>query len=313
MKNCLVLGGSGFVGSALVKKLLSTQSRVRVLSRFEPHAPSSEIDYFVGSFLDEGDIKRALADIEVCFHLGWTTTPASSNADILYDLSTNLQSMVRIIQACIDQSVQRLVFVSSGGTVYGATDDVPIKESHKLDPLCAYGVTKVASELYLSMHKRLYGLDYRVLRLSNPFGPGQSLSKQQGVIPLFMSKIAAGTPIEIWGDGSVVRDYIYVEDAVDAISTVACSVSPLLTFNVGSGIGISLNQLIQEMEDVVKKKAIVKYLPSRKFDVPKNVLDRTALLEQLGWKPKFSLREGIESTWRSLMDSSKLINENAPG
>ena len=248
--------------------------------------------------------KPALEGQSFCFHLISTTLPASSNARILFDLDTNLRASVELLEACVEAGIERFVFLSSGGTVYGVTGQERIVETTALQPICAYGVSKVSVELYLRLFQHLKGLDYKVARLSNPYGAGQRLTAGQGVVSVFMDKIAKGVPIEIWGDGSVQRDFIYIEDVVDAIMLIAKDQSEARVYNVGSGEATSLMSLISNIEHVTGKKAQLIFKAARSFDVPVNVLDCSEIRKRIGWTASTSLTEGLSLTWEHYCSSS---------
>jgi UDP-glucose 4-epimerase len=174
---------------------------------------------------------------------------------------------------------------------------LPVPESHPLGPLCSYGVVKVAIENYLHMHDELYGLTANVLRVSNPYGAYQHHIGVQGIIPTFFRKIADGRPIEVWGDGSVVRDYIHVSDVVSALlSAGARDLSG--TFNIGSGVGHSVNEILDIVRRQMGRVVEVRYLPQRKFDVERIYLDISRARAELRWQPLLSLEAGCALYWQ---------------
>jgi UDP-glucose 4-epimerase len=193
--------------------------------------------------------------------------------------------------------MRKVVFASSGGTVYGVPETVPISEDHPTNPISSYGIVKLAVEKYLGLFHHLYGLDYTVLRISNPYGPYQDPKGQQGAISVFLHRIYEGRPISTWGDGAVVRDYLYVSDLMDALVRVTEVESRERVLNIGSGRGTSLNELVQLMAEVVGEQPAVEYLPARALDVPVSVLDIGRARAELGWSPKTELVEGIARTW----------------
>ncbi len=296
----LVLGGAGFVGSSLVKNLLAQSVPVRVLSRSYHDPLDSLVDYRVGCLTDSDVLHSCLEGIDICYHLVSATVPATSNQDVLFDLDANLRTTVFLLKACVESGVRKVVFASSGGTVYGSATSWPVSEEQPLRPISAYGLSKVASEMYLELFRNLHSLEYGVARLSNPYGPHQSLSRGQGVVPIFLDKVARGEAISIWGDGSVIRDYILVDDAVDAMIKIGANKSSDRIFNVGSGVGVSLNELISTIEIVVGKKAKVEYFSSRPSDVPINVLDCNKINNVLGWKARNNLMQGLLKTWECM-------------
>jgi len=204
----LVLGGNGFIGSHLVEALGARGHRLRVFDRCaNPYGPPhADVDYRFGSFSDSAAVAEALHDVDVVYHLVSTSVPSTSNLDAIADIQTNLLTTVQLLQQMVRLNVRRIVFLSSGGTVYGNPMCDPVPESHPLHPICSYGVVKVAVEHYLGMFQHLHGIQPVVLRPSNPFGPRQGHLGVQGVIPTFLKRLADGERIQIWGDGSVVRN-----------------------------------------------------------------------------------------------------------
>ncbi|CAI8157469.1 MAG: dTDP-4-dehydro-6-deoxyglucose reductase [Prochlorococcus marinus str. MIT 9215] len=189
--------------------------------------------------------------------------------------------------------------VSSGGTVYGIPCAVPIPETHPTNPICSYGITKLAIEKYVALYRQLHGLDGLILRVANPFGPRQRLDAAQGVVPVFLGKALRHEPLQIWGDGTTVRDFLNVADVVAALLAAVAYQGEETLFNIGSGQGISLNQLIVLLERQLKRSLEVEYLPPRGCDVPTNVLCIDRAMRVLDWKPQIPVAEGL----RRLCDS----------
>jgi UDP-glucose 4-epimerase len=198
--------------------------------------------------------------------------------------------------------VRRVVYVSSGGTVYGRAARLPVAEDDLTDPLCAYGVSKLAVEKYVALFHHLYGLEYCILRPGNAYGPGQDPARGQSAPTVFAHRVLAGEPVVIWGDGRAVRDYLHVDDMVEAVARVL-AYQPLpagpRVFNVGTGRGTSLAELVALCGKVLGKTPRVEYTPGRALDVPANVLDPRRLSQITGWTPRVSLPEGIESLARA--------------
>jgi len=298
---CLVLGGGGFMGTHLCNALIGRGYPVRVFERPVPEALSAErargkIEWVYGDFVNRNDIASAIDGCDVIFHLISTTLPKNSNENPLYDVETNLAGTLSVLETARANSAIRFIFVSSGGTVYGVPKHVPISESHPTDPICSYGIVKLAIEKYLHLYHLLHGLDYLVLRIANPFGEGQRPDAMQGAIAVFLNRALSGQPIEIWGDGTVVRDYLYVGDVIDAFVRALDYHGACRIMNIGATRGHSLNELLQAMEDVLGRPITRTYLPARPFDVAVNVLDSTKARELLGWQPRVTLREGLMRT-----------------
>lgn len=302
-KKCLVLGGAGFIGSHLTDALLNAGLGVAVLDKINCYKGNlqhcmGEIEFLEGDFLNQSDIENALSGVDYVIHLAWTTLPNSSNANPAYDIESNMIGSIRLFDSCLKAGIEKIVFISSGGTVYGFQDSFPIKENAETSPKCSYGITKLAVEKYLALYNHLHGLQYNVVRLANPYGPRQNPNSMQGIVPVFLNKIRNNEKITVWGNGDVVRDYIYISDAVRAIMTVLLGEKNNLIFNVGSGEGLSINELLDIIRKVVNKDFDVEYThQSRKVDVPVNYLDFSFLQNQLGWQPLVSIEAGIGKTW----------------
>ncbi|PVX82310.1 NAD-dependent epimerase/dehydratase family protein [Paraburkholderia unamae] len=295
----LVLGGFGFLGRHLVDGLLHSGANVRVFERNMPNDAqfARDVEVVLGNFVTGEGFDEALRDVDVVYHLISTTVPSTSNDDPIADVQSNLIGTLQLLRHMQAANVGRIVYVSSGGTVYGNPMTLPVPEGHPLNPLCSYGVVKVAVENYLAMYSKLYGLSATVLRVANPYGMHQHRIGVQGVIPTFIGKMMRGEPIEIWGDGSVVRDYIYVEDVVSAL-LAAYGDRSSGTFNIGSGVGHRISDVLKVVRQTTGLEGAVRYLPQRNFDVEQIYLDIRRAREGLNWKPKYSLESGCAHYWR---------------
>ena len=298
--HCLVLGGRGFIGSHLIDALLAQGHRVRCFDRphvaplGEAHRAHPAFELYEGDLMSEADVIEALAGCEVCFHLVSTTLPKSSNADPVFDVESNVLGTVRLLTHAVKTGLRQVIFVSSGGTVYGVPLHVPIPETHPTDPVCSYGISKLTIEKYLGLFARLHGLEYTILRIANPFGERQRTEASQGAVAVFLGKVLRGQPVEIWGDGSVVRDYIYIADVVAALmAAFERSGGQEHLFNIGSGHGQSLNEVLDAIERVTGRAAIRNYLPARPFDVPRSILSIQRARDALGWAPQIDFESGL--------------------
>lgn len=298
-KRCLVLGGRGFVGSHLVDALLARGYPVRCFDRPHvaplgaSHLTNPHFELYEGDLVSEADVAEALDGCDVVYHLVSSTLPKSSNADPVFDVESNVLGTIRLLNHASKVGVQKVIFVSSGGTVYGIPQQAPISETHPTDPICSYGISKLAIEKYLGLFKRLHGLDYTVLRIANPFGERQRTQASQGAVAVFLGKALRGEPIEIWGDGSVVRDYIHIADVVGALLAALDQESTEHVFNIGSGQGLSLNEVLDAIERVTKRKTIRQYVTGRTFDVPASVLCIERARNMLGWSPQVDFEHGL--------------------
>jgi UDP-glucose 4-epimerase len=303
---CVVLGGAGFIGSHLVERLLAAGHAVRVFDLHDPGPASSfprrrDVEWVSGDFLDPGAMRRAISGCDAAFHLVWTTLPKSSNEDPVSDVVSNVAGTLRLLEAWRREGGGKIVFVSSGGTVYGVPRTVPIAEEHPTHPVSSYGITKLAIEKYLELYRVLYGVDYCVLRPANPYGERQRVVSGQGAVTAFLYRAHRGEPIEIWGDGRVVRDYLYVGDVADALVRALGHTGERRVINIGSGVGRDLNQVVAAIERVIGRPVERRYTPGRNFDVPANVLDISLAHAELGWRPETAFDEGLARTLRSFI------------
>jgi UDP-glucose 4-epimerase len=235
-------------------------------------------------------------NIEVVFHLINTTLPKTSNDDPVFDLSSNAIETIFLLEQCVKKKIHKIIFISSGGTVYGMPDSLPIKEDFPTNPLCSYGITKLTIEKHLSLFNYLYGLDYTIVRPSNPYGSRQNPFGIQGAISVFLGKVVRNELIEIWGDGEIVRDYIYIDDLTDGIYKAAFTNARSKIFNLGSGEGKSLNTILSAIRNATNLEVQFKYTDKRLFDVPAIILDTTRATKELDWIPATALEIGIKKT-----------------
>ena len=300
----LVLGGGGFLGSHLVDALLSRDHDVRVLDRAAERYRTTPdaVDCRLGDYADSAVVAEALHDIDTVYHLASTTVPSTSNLDPAADIAANLIPSVRLFEQMVRLNVPRVVFLSSGGTVYGNPERVPVSVEHPVGPRCSYGVVKLATEHYLSMFHELYGLTPIILRASNPYGPRQGHLGVQGAIATFLDRLSKGEPIQVWGDEQVIRDYLYVTDLA-RLCVIAGESTRDGTYNAGSGIGCSLTAVLKAVEEVTGRQAEVHFGTSRSLDVDRIVLDISATESTFQWRPEVDLREGIALHWDWLQKS----------
>lgn len=298
---CLVLGGGGFLGSAIVDRLLKDGYSVRVLERpriapYRIFGSGEQVEWIAGDVMSQHDLMRAMAGVSAVIHLVSATLPRSSNDDPIHDVESNLLGSLRLLNTMAQQKVVRLVFISSGGTVYGVPKYLPIDEQHPTDPQVSYGITKLAIEKYALLYEGLHGIVPLILRVANPYGERQRIETAQGAVGVFISRALRGEPIEIWGDGSVTRDYLHVSDVADAIPAALRYAGRERVFNIGSGRGTSLNELLALLEATLEAPVARRYLPGRPFDVRENVLSCELARRELGWVANVSLADGLSRT-----------------
>ena len=302
MANCLVLGGNGFLGSHIAEALANRNNNVRVFDRFRHGMKnldqfSEKIEIFKGDFFREPDLKNAMVDIDIVFHYISTTNPVTSINKPQYDLETNVIGSVRMLQTASDSGVKKIVFPSSGGTIYGEPKTVPIAEDAPTNPINPYAISKLTIEKYLNYFFQHHGMDYLVLRYSNPYGERQNPYGTQGIISIFLNKIRKGETPTIFGDGSAIRDYIYIQDAVNATLLLSGKNSEDKIFNVGSGRGATVNDLVGVISKVTGHQLSPIYVNDNGVYIKKIILDITKIEKATGWSPHTDLLEGITRTW----------------
>jgi UDP-glucose 4-epimerase len=258
--------------------------------------PLPGVDYVFHSLSDHHRLADTLSGVDAVVHLASTTVPSTSNLDPAADISGNLVPTVRLLEAMRASGTRKLVFFSSGGTVYGIPTKDPVPEDHPLNPISSYGIVKLATEQYLRMEQQLHGLKFVALRPANIYGPRQAQVGLLGVIGTYLRKVAEDAPIEIWGDGSVVRDFVHVEDIADLCHRALIS-GASGCFNAGSGEGTSISQIVDIIGQTTGRTLEPVYKPGRNFDVPRVVLDIARARATFGWQPAVPLRRGIAETW----------------
>jgi UDP-glucose 4-epimerase len=312
MGKALILGGNGFIGSAIARKLVKNNVSVKIMDRGRPNIKNlgailDKIDYIERDFLNEKVWHTVLENVENVFHCITSTYPGEANKNPIYDIETNVVGTVKMLEILREYYGHiKLFFLSSGGTVYGSPEYLPIDELHNTNPISSYGIAKLAIEKYIDMHRLLYGLNYLIFRVSNPYGETQTPSVNFGVIATFLHKALKNEIIEVWGDGNNVRDYIYIEDLADAI--VLASEKNCLShniYNVGSGIGKSINEILYTVKNCVGIDLKIKFLPKRSFDIRENFLDTSRIENELKWYPKTSLEAGIKKVWSCIAGEAK--------
>jgi UDP-glucose 4-epimerase len=296
--SCVVMGGNGFLGQRLCKRLISDGCRVISVSRSgapigvnEPWC--KEVEWIAASMASEKSLEL-LDSAEYLFLLASSTVPSTSNSNIAFDLESNVIATVAVLEAAVKQKVRHVAFVSSGGTVYGILQKNPIDEAHTTDPICSYGIHKLAIEKYLQLFRCIAGLNSIVLRVSNLYGESQNPGGPVGAVTHFTEKALRGIPIEIWGDGGVIRDYVHVDDVVEALVSSMTYRGPETIFNIGTGRGVSLRQLIEMIQSRISAEVAVEFKPPRGFDVRENVLDVSRAHRELQWAPSITLESGLD-------------------
>lgn len=300
----LILGGTGFLGSHLAEYLLNHNHAVGIYAchdlddAFNIRKIKNEIQYIKATFANDSNFDNIIQGYDCIYHLISSTTPSKNNP--LIDITENIAPTLRLLEACVRNKINKLVFFSSGGTVYGIPEQIPILEKNFTNPISAYGIQKLMIEKYLYYYKYTYGLNISILRIGNPYGKRQRPFSSQGVIANILGHYLTNQDIEIWGDGKVIRDYVYVDDVIEAAGQVLGYNGDETIFNISYGRGYSIKEIIEVIENIINKKLRVHYINGRKQDVPINVLDISRAKKELKWQPHVDLKLGIKmmlKTW----------------
>ncbi len=301
--NIVLLGAAGFIGTNITIALArDTDNSITVVDQRDEYFANIRSYGFLNVKCVESPLKcdtnyeKLVSDNDVVYHLISTTVPTTSNKHISEELNANVILSAKLIEACINKKIKRIVFISSGGTVYGKSSHYPIKEDASTYPISSYGLQKITIEKLLYLYNHIYGLDYRIIRLANPYGAYQRPNGVLGVINTFVYKALKSEQIEVYGDGSVVRDFIYIDDAVKGILNIDNGSSQYKTFNLGSGHGTSINEVLGIIQDTLHLKMKIKYKSGRNVDVPVNYLDIGRYEEEFGELSPMSIEEGIIKT-----------------
>lgn len=298
----LLVGGNGFLGKALAHALAEQGRDVHVLARHVDSGHDGNISTYQG---DQDDPEIVMPLLEECgevVHLASTSTPGSTARTPVLEVEENLTPTVQFIETMASRPPRRVLFLSSGGAVYGDCPTLPVDESVIPGPLSYHAAGKVAIESFFSAFAHGNDVSLAVLRPSNLYGPGQPLRPGFGIVRTLLERVKRGQQAEIWGDGTTVRDYLFVDDAVSACLKLLADDRATGTFNLGSGIGTSVNELVSLIERVTGQACPVLHRPSRKTDVRAIVLHSERLRTTVGWTPDMDLEEGLRWTWAWLRD-----------
>lgn len=305
-RRVLVTGGAGFIASHVSEAYLACGDEVWIVDDL---SSGKRVNIPDGATFIEMDVRdpkiRGLFE-EVRFdlvnHHAAQIDVRSSVSDPINDASINLLGLLNIAEAAVEVGTQKLLFVSSGGVVYGEPEQIPTPEIAEKRPLSPYGVTKLCGELYLDYYLHLHGMEYVALRYSNVFGPRQDPHGEAGVVAIFCTRILDGQELKIFGDGEQTRDYVYVKDVV-AANMLASNADmgegtglDSRAFNVGSGVGTSVLQLADAIERVAEATCSRSHFPEREGELKHSTLD-SGLIQSRGWSPAYTLEEGLRETY----------------
>jgi UDP-glucose 4-epimerase len=295
MKKYLVLGGSGFIGRKIVEKL-SVNNHIVVGDIIDNFCGDNiNVEYKYIDFVNTDNFSPFLRGIDEVIHLVSTNIPCESTENFSKEISENVLATIYLLESMKKEHINKITFISSGGTIYGEGKDFPIKETEDKSPICKYAAIKLFIENIINLYKRYDNIEFLILRLSNPYGYCEKFKRTQGIIPIFIDNIINNTVTTIWGDGNNIRDYIYIDDAIEAIDKLLAKESTVGTYNIGTGIGTSINKIIEIIiSNTGGCKENIIYKPSRKCDVKKNILDISKIKEEIQWEAKCSVELGIK-------------------
>jgi UDP-glucose 4-epimerase len=296
----LVIGANGFIGSHLVDTLVAAGHEVRAFDRFSSRTPSfvsSDVEIVQGEFLSRSDLDAAVQGMDYVVHALSTTTPATAESDPTLDIRTNVAQTVELLESCVDANVGHLYFTSTGGAIYGPQGKAEYSESDRALPISPYGIGKLSIEHYLQYFKIKHGLSSTAFRVSNPYGTRQHPNRKQGLIPIALRQIVLGRPVIRLGDGSMVRDYVYVEDLVRMLVPVIGRATEYGLYNVGSGTGTSVTEVLDSLRRVVGGDFAVEERPKPSTFVDTVVLNTSRFRTEFGEIPMTPMDEGIRRTY----------------
>lgn len=292
--NAAILG-AGFIGQNFMRLALQSGDSLRVLDhKVCPKEFEGRLIWIKGDLSDENALRNVLQHAEVVYHFISSTVPGDT-ADEGGELIQNVVQTLRLLKLCVQEKVRRVVFMSSA-SVYGVQTVLPIPETALTDPISSHGIHKLTIEKYLQLYQYQYGVECKIMRLSNPYGPGQSITGRQGFIAMAIGKMLAGEAVMIRGDGSTIRDYIYIDDVAETLHLLGTRQARESVFNVGSGEGFTLNQVVAAIGKLTGKPVEVVHADSRFVDIPASILDISREKTILGKSPKISLETGLSKT-----------------
>jgi len=305
-----VIGGAGFIGASLTPLLVESGRQIVVLGRRErpERALPAGVKYLSCDYGDRERLRGILVGVAEVIDLAYSTVPQTSFADPVFDIVSNLPPSVGMLQEAVAAGVERVVLGSSGGTVYGVSDEFPIREDRPTNPISPYGITKLAIEKYGWMFHRVYGLDVVAVRPGNAYGQGQRAGTGQGFVAAAMQAIVGSDPVTVYGERGTVRDYLHVSDVARGILAVLLHGESGKAYNIGSGIGRTNLDVLRAIAPLAERAGFAvrtEILPPRTYDVPANVLDSSALKRVSGWRAEVDFEAGVAATWDHMLRDTR--------
>ena len=294
----VVVVGAGFIGGAVARTLVDRGHRVTVLTRgtSEPLAMGGGARVVVGDALDEAVVHDALIDARAVVYCAGGALPAEAERDPAAELRRATLPLLAALAALRERPGVPLLFMSSGGTVYGEPDQLPVHESHPLRPRTAYAVAKAAAEQYLGIYRELHGVPTTSLRCANVYGPGQVPYRSQGVVATMLASASSGREVVVYGDGGALRDYIFIDDVADVVAALLTKDELPSAINLGTGVGTRLDTLLSLVEETVQRPLRLRFEPKRPTDLERVVLDVGRLRGLVPFEP-VEFADGLRRTW----------------
>lgn len=295
----LVTGGAGFIASHVTDLFIEAGHEVVIVdnlstgrvSNLNPKAKFYQIDIRSPELKQIFEVERP----EVVDHHAAQMDVRRSVADPVYDADINILGTLNLLNLSVEYGVRKVIYISSGGAVYGEPEYLPCDEKHPVQPLCPYGATKYMTELYLYMYKQTYGLDYSVIRYPNVYGPRQDPAGEAGVVAIFTGAMLKGKPVTIYGTGEQVRDYVFVKDCARA-NQILLEKGSGQVYNLGFGIGTTVNQIFDCLKDITGYSLPANYGTARAGETFQIYLSAEKARKEIGWQPTVPLEEGLRKT-----------------
>lgn len=291
--------GAGFIGKALIRNFLKQAIDVSVLDRNNcPDEFKGKVTWIMGDFQDRHSLGMALRDVSVAYHLVSSTVPGDQHVDVAKELQENVVGSLHFIDCCLASGVKRIVFASSS-SVYGVQKHFPINELAPTNPVSTHGIHKLTLEKFLLLANHLHGIDVRILRIANPYGPGQSILGRQGFVAIAVGCLLQNSPLTLRDMGRMVRDFIYIDDLAEALAIAGLldNLPPIM--NIGAGRGYTLSDVIDVIEQLVGRQLEIISAEARNVDIPVSVMDIGLAHSLMKFTPIIELRDGIAKTLQS--------------
>ncbi|MCW8899126.1 MAG: NAD-dependent epimerase/dehydratase family protein [Gammaproteobacteria bacterium] len=288
--------GAGFIGKRVIKNLLASGHTVQVLDRNPcPDEFVDKVKWITSECQDQRSVEKVLQDVTVAYHLASSTVPGDQHVDVAIELKDNVVSILGFVDSCLKTGVKRIVFASSS-SVYGVQHSMPINELAPTNPISTHGIHKLMVEKFLLLAQHLHGIQVRILRIANPYGPSQSILGRQGFIAMAIGHILNNSPIILRDNGKPVRDFIFIDDLAEAAVQAGIQEKLPSVINIGTGIGLSLREILNQIEKLINCEVKITPTESRQVDIPVSILDVSLMNSVMRFIPSTSFQEGLSIT-----------------